>query len=291
MYLKAVSFIAILLILCLLVGCEAQKAPAENSDPISHSEPTPPPATEAPTEAPTELPTEPHTEAATEPPTEPPTEPAAFVPYLLKIQASSLPIYSGPGYDYIYRRSIEDRGTYTIVEEALQYFSNGRYVTWGKLKSGAGWICIEDAQIDAYDFFRCTQCGRTDVAPAYHGFGKCENCDTVDPAFICKGCGANCFFRGLDDNGMCEDCNAKTATTPVAACQNCGITSAPLNNDGLCENCAAGKCTECGGPLDADHNCDDYPNVFCPNCDWSMHTTGVGLDGFTCPDCGTHFMP
>ena len=33
--------------------------------------------------------------------------------------------------------------------------------------------------------------------------------------------------------------------------------------------------------------CNEYePNVFCPQCDWSMHTTGVGVDGITCPKCG-----
>lgn len=56
------------------------------------------------------------------------------LPYLVKVQVDPLPIYKGPGKTYVSSSKITGKGTYTIVEE------NG---TWGKLKSGAGWIELD----------------------------------------------------------------------------------------------------------------------------------------------------
>jgi len=53
--------------------------------------------------------------------------------FLVRVTASSLNIRSGPGTSYSIVGSITDKGTYTIVE------TSG---TWGKLKSGAGWISL-----------------------------------------------------------------------------------------------------------------------------------------------------
>lgn len=78
------------------------------------------------------------TEATTEPSQE--TQPAAKeVPYLFSAKNASYSIYSGPSYDSDF---VEDlpAGTYTIVEEAYDENNN----LWGKLKSGLGWICVED---------------------------------------------------------------------------------------------------------------------------------------------------
>ena len=50
----------------------------------------------------------------------------------VKVTADVLNIRSGPGTSYAVTGQIRDHGTYTIVEER-----NG----WGRLKSGAGWIC------------------------------------------------------------------------------------------------------------------------------------------------------
>jgi hypothetical protein len=58
------------------------------------------------------------------------TKPAS---YLVKVTASALNYRSGPGTNYKINGCIRDKGTYTIVEE-----KNG----WGKLKSGADWICL-----------------------------------------------------------------------------------------------------------------------------------------------------
>jgi hypothetical protein len=68
-----------------------------------------------------------------------PTQPAPSTPatkptsYLVKVTASALNYRSGPGTNYKINGCIRDKSTYTIVEE-----KNG----WGKLKSGAGWICL-----------------------------------------------------------------------------------------------------------------------------------------------------
>jgi len=54
-------------------------------------------------------------------------------PFLIKVTADALNIRSGPGTNYKIQGAITDKGTYTIVD------TQGR---WGKLKSGAGWICL-----------------------------------------------------------------------------------------------------------------------------------------------------
>ena len=54
--------------------------------------------------------------------------------FLVKVTCDDLNIRSGPGTKYKKVGHIIDKGTYTIVE------TNGN---WGKLKSGAGWICLK----------------------------------------------------------------------------------------------------------------------------------------------------
>lgn len=53
--------------------------------------------------------------------------------YLVKVTANVLNIRNGPGTSYKINGQIKDKGTYTIVE------TKG---TWGKLKSGVGWISL-----------------------------------------------------------------------------------------------------------------------------------------------------
>ena len=53
--------------------------------------------------------------------------------YLVKVTANCLNIRSGPGTKYKAVGQIIDHGVYTIVE---------KIGTWGKLKSGAGWISL-----------------------------------------------------------------------------------------------------------------------------------------------------
>lgn len=62
------------------------------------------------------------------------TKPVASSSYLVKVTADALNIRKGPGTNYGINGSITNKGTYTIVE------TSGN---WGKLKSGAGWICLD----------------------------------------------------------------------------------------------------------------------------------------------------
>ncbi|MBQ3575209.1 MAG: hypothetical protein IJA26_06045, partial [Clostridia bacterium] len=55
-------------------------------------------------------------------------------------------IYAGPGYDYAYVRDVGEDGVYTIVEEQI----DDDYNVWGKLKSGAGWVFIENDWADTF---------------------------------------------------------------------------------------------------------------------------------------------
>ena len=59
---------------------------------------------------------------------------ANFGSYLARVTANVLNIRKGPGTNYDVVGTIQDRGTYTIVEE-----KNG----FGRLKSGAGWISLD----------------------------------------------------------------------------------------------------------------------------------------------------
>lgn len=54
--------------------------------------------------------------------------------YKVKVMVDALNIRSGPGTQYKINGCIRDCGVYTIVET-----KNG----FGKLKSGAGWICLD----------------------------------------------------------------------------------------------------------------------------------------------------
>ena len=54
--------------------------------------------------------------------------------YLVKVTCDALNIRKGPGTGYAVVGCIRDRGTYTIV---------GTSGNWGRLKSGAGWICLD----------------------------------------------------------------------------------------------------------------------------------------------------
>ena len=79
-------------------------------------------------------------------PTEPtePTEPAGSVPpeaegsYTVRIEDPDTMIYAGPAFVQEVTALVEEAGAYTIVEEAVDADGN----TWGRLKSGAGWVCL-----------------------------------------------------------------------------------------------------------------------------------------------------
>ena len=108
--------------LCLLL-C-ACGAPVETTAP---AQTTPPPVTEPVIE--TTAPVETTTPAARE--------------YTLRIEDPETMLYAGPAFVSGAVAMVEEAGTYTIVEEALDRDGN----TWGKLKSGAGWICLTEPHL------------------------------------------------------------------------------------------------------------------------------------------------
>lgn len=61
-------------------------------------------------------------------------ETPTFESYKVKITADVLNYRKGPGTSYQVNGQIRDKGIYTIV---------GEVSGWGKLKSGAGWICLQ----------------------------------------------------------------------------------------------------------------------------------------------------
>jgi hypothetical protein len=70
------------------------------------------------------------------------TTPTVSTPYLVKITASVLNIRKQPTTASAVTGAIKDRGVYTIVEEA----SGIGATRWGKLKSGAGWIPLDNTK-------------------------------------------------------------------------------------------------------------------------------------------------
>lgn len=73
---------------------------------------------------------------------------AAFEPYVIQVTNPYLLIYDAPSYYANVVGEITDKSRYTIVEEY-----NGDFDTWGKLKSGLGWINLYDATIaDDYTY-------------------------------------------------------------------------------------------------------------------------------------------
>ena len=62
---------------------------------------------------------------------------AANVPYLVNVDIPDLNIRTGPAVSYSRTGQFTGKGVFTIVEE-----QNG----WGRLKSGAGWICLAYTQ-------------------------------------------------------------------------------------------------------------------------------------------------
>lgn len=70
------------------------------------------------------------------------TVPPTITGYLVKVNVTDLNIRTGPGTNY---PSVgkTGKGIFTVVEEARgQVNHRGTMGTWGRLKSGAGWICV-----------------------------------------------------------------------------------------------------------------------------------------------------
>ena len=117
--------ICILLALCMVL-CACTGAPAGTTAPNETTDPTLPAETTAPTET-----------------VPPETTAPAFREYTHRIEDPETMIYAGPAFLSGAVALVEEAGTYTIVEEAIDRDGN----TWGKLKSGAGWICLTEPHL------------------------------------------------------------------------------------------------------------------------------------------------
>lgn len=71
-------------------------------------------------------------------------DPAAFKPYLVRVLVSNLNIRKGPGINYAKTGSYTGKGVFTIVAES----SGDGAPKWGKLKSGVGWIALNDEWVE-----------------------------------------------------------------------------------------------------------------------------------------------
>ena len=60
-----------------------------------------------------------------------------FASYRVHLPAGT-PIYKGPGVIFGYSKDVSVDGVYTIIEEV----TGEDWLLWGRLKSGAGWVCL-----------------------------------------------------------------------------------------------------------------------------------------------------
>ena len=179
----------ILAALCLLLtACGG--APVETTAPIGTTAPietTAPAGTTAPAEttAPVEttapavdndmsyqeedlpIPDDP-AETTAPPETQPPVADSS---YTLRIEDPDTRIYSSPAFCFEVVATVEEAGTYTIVEEAEDPDGN----LWGRLKSGIGWICLTEPALapiyadyagEDFNAFHAYWCDETDYITA-----------------------------------------------------------------------------------------------------------------------------
>lgn len=147
--------------------------------------------------------------------------------------------------------------------------------------------------------FMCPRCFKdglrpSDIDPASE---LCWDCYDPNPTY-CTKCGLSSNLVSIDPTGLCENC--------LGHCEICGRTLVPIEaatyNGKRCYFCS--RCDYCGGEITVEEYaqnggfiCSDClgelsgPNVWCPSCGYGFHTTGVGIEGFYCNQCGHRWMP
>lgn len=112
---------------------------------------------------------------------------ADFEPYVIEVTNPKLSIYDSPSYNANIVGEITDKSRYTIVEEYIEPGQTSIGYTWGKLKSGLGWINMYDATIVDDSFYMdeipnvwCPNCG--------YGF---LTTGVGTEGFTCPSCGHN----------------------------------------------------------------------------------------------------
>jgi len=110
-----------------------------------------------------------------------PSTPSTYKTGLYAVAVADLNIRSGPGTNHGVVGVIKDKGTYTITE-----IKNG---SWGKLKSGAGWINVDKAY--------CKRVGdATSATPPSGGSGTFQVKVSIDDLNIRTGAGTNYAVTG-----------------------------------------------------------------------------------------------
>lgn len=79
------------------------------------------------------------------------SNPDSFEPYVLQVANPVLNIYDEPSHSANIVGTITDKSKYTITEEFYEDGYNSIQYTWGKLKSGSGWINLYEACLDNSD--------------------------------------------------------------------------------------------------------------------------------------------
>ncbi len=64
------------------------------------------------------------------------------LPYRIRLSEDFLPLYAGPGREYVKMGTISDDQRLEIIEERW----GKRQELWGRLKSNAGWILLENVE-------------------------------------------------------------------------------------------------------------------------------------------------
>lgn len=115
---------------------------------------------------------------------------------LYKVNVSELNIRKGPGTNYGTNGSIKNKGTYTITE-----IKNG---SWGKLKSGAGWINVSTA----YCSYQGAVSGGSSTATSTGSFKVKVS---ISDLYIRKGPGTNYGKNGFCPKGVYTITETKSA--------------------------------------------------------------------------------
>ena len=113
-----------------------------------------------------------------------------------KVDVAELNIRKGPGTNYGTNGSIKDKGVYTITE-----IQNG---SWGRLKSGAGWINVDKAY--------CTYKGAaTSSGGGSSSSGSFQVQVSISDLYIRKGPGTNYGKNGFCPKGVYTIVETKSA--------------------------------------------------------------------------------
>ncbi len=151
----------------------------------------------------------------------------------------------------------------------------------------------------------CTKCGKTYLETYINRYFMCEECTEKYWEYgRCGICNAILSTYPEQELGYCYNCQE------TFCCQGCGKIRADVY-EGYCTDCTSNAiiCSVCGSDETYrgeyvtledgtilcyscwDSQYGEEPNVWCPSCGYGFFTTGVGIEGFICPECGHNWLP